>query len=269
MHRITITDILTALRHADPDVLAAAIYADNDPRLLDALAQTLAGAADRTATHPHPEVVAEGDALLHEVLRWPVADAIPPGHPLPTASELAAARNMPEVEAQRLLHRIAATENAAATRLIDSGLRVDFTTEQAQVTQCIHDLLAQGVTPTRQGVRAHAISLAAASSPGTAPIIGNDHGLRSRVMSSSPMTVVPGWLDRMDADPPLTGMLDTRIDYLRAAVTAMGRAARQHTTALALVETTSPQPREHGRPVEHHRATSTVAEVDCGQRMAV
>ena len=41
---ITITDILTALRHTDPDTLAAAIYADNDPRLLDALATTLEGA---------------------------------------------------------------------------------------------------------------------------------------------------------------------------------------------------------------------------------
>jgi hypothetical protein len=269
MHRLTITDILTALRHADPDVLAAAIYADNDPRLLDALAQTLAGAADRTASHPHPEVVAEGDGLLHEVLRWPVADAIPPGHPLPTASELAAARDMPEAEAERLLHRIAATENVAATRLIDSGLRVDFTTEQAQVTQCIHDLLARGVTPTRQGVRAHALAVAAASSPGTPPIIVNGHGLRPRVMSSSPMTVVPGWLDRMDADPPLTGMLDARIDYLQTAVTAMGRAARQHTTTLALIDTSHARPDDHQRPAEHHRTLPAVADVDCGQRMAV
>jgi hypothetical protein len=266
MHRITITDILTALRHADPDVLAAAIYADNDPRLLDALAQTLAGAADRTATYPHPEVVAEGDALLHEVLRWPVADALPPGHPLPTASEVAAARNMPEADAERLLHRITATENVAATRLIDSGLRVDFTAAQAQVTQCIRDLLTRGVTPTRQGIRAHALAVAAATSPGTPPIISNSSGLRPRVMSSSPMTVVPGWLDRMDADPPLTGMLDARIDHLRAAVTAMGRAGRHHTTALARLDIRPIDPR---RPVEHHQATPAVADVDRGQRLAV
>ena len=269
MHRITITDILTALRHADPDVLAAAIYADNDPRLLDALALTLVGAADRTASYPHPEVVAEGDALLHEVLRWPVADAVPPGHPLPTARELAAARSMTVLDAERLLHRIAATENVAASRLIDSGLRVDFTHEQAQVTQCIHDLLALDVTPTRQGVRAHALAVAAASSPGTPPIISNDRGLRPRVMSSSPMTVVPGWLDRMDADPPLTGMLDARIDYLQTAVTAMGRAARQHTTALALIDTSHTRPDDHQQPAEHHRTLSAVADVDCGQRMAV
>jgi hypothetical protein len=176
---------------------------------------------------------------------------------------------MPVADAERLLHRIAATENVAATRLIDSGLRVDFTTDQAQVTQCIHDLLARGVTPTRQGVRAHALAVAAATSPGTPPIIRTDRGLRPRVMSSSPMTVVPGWLDRMDADPPLTGMLDARIDHLRAAVTAMGHAARQHTTALALIDTTPPRPNEHGRPAEHHRATPSVADVDSGQQMAV
>jgi hypothetical protein len=269
MHRLNITDILTALRHADPDVLAAAIYADNDPRLLDALAQTLAGAADRTAAHPHPEVVAEGDALLHEVLRWPVADALPPGHALPTATELAAARHMPEVDAERLLHRIAATENVAATRLIESGLRVDFTPDQAQVTQCINDLIALGVTPTRQSIRAHAMNIAAASSPGIPPIIFNDHGLRSRVMSSSPMTVVPGWLDRMDADPPMTGMLDARIDYLRAAVSAMGRSARHHTSALALIDPPPPRTPAHGRTGEHHRSAFGVVDADLGQRMAV
>ena len=60
MHRLNITDVLTALRHAGPDVLAAAIYPDNDPRLLDALAPTLAGSADRAARHPPPRVVAEG-----------------------------------------------------------------------------------------------------------------------------------------------------------------------------------------------------------------
>ena len=203
------------------------------------------------------------------MLRWPVADAFPPATRCPPRSELAAARNMPEVDAERLLHRIAATENVAATRLIDSGLRVDFTLEQAQVTQCIHDLLARGVTPTRQGVRAHALAVAAASSPGTPPIIDNDHGLRPRVMSSSPMTVVPGWLDRMDADPPLTGMLDARIDYLRAAVTAMGRAARQHTTALALIDTSASDRANTGVRSSITGRHSAVADVDCGQRMAV
>ena len=53
MHRLNITDVLTALRHADPDVLAAAIYADNDPRLLDALAQRVTRELRWPAIVPH------------------------------------------------------------------------------------------------------------------------------------------------------------------------------------------------------------------------
>lgn len=239
MHAITITDILTALRHTDPDALAAAIYADNDPRLLDALATTLAGAAGRTADHPHPEVIAEADALLFEVLRWPVADALPDGHPLPTAHELAAARQMTVPEAESLLHRIAATEGVAAARLLDSGVEPNFTLEQAQVTACITDLVDEGRIPTRAAVRAHALDIARqAMRPGdvTEPIVPGRGRLPARIISCSPMAVVPGWLDRMDADPPLTGLLDDRITRLLAVKNAMGTAARQHTTALIAVE---------------------------------
>jgi hypothetical protein len=239
MHAITITDILTALRHTDPDTLAAAIYADNDPRLLDALATTLEGAAGRTAAHPHPEVIAEADALLFEVLRWPVADALPDGHHLPTASEVAAARQITVPEAQRLLHRIAATENVAATRLLDSGAEPNFTLEQAQVTACITDLVDNGRVPTRAAVRAHALDLARQAmrpGDGAEPVIAGRGRLPARILSPSPMALVPGWLDRMDADPPLTGLLDDRITRLLAVKTAMGTAARQHTTALIAVE---------------------------------
>ena len=268
MNRVSVTDILTALRHTDPDVLAAAIYADNDPDLLAALARTLGQAAERTANHPHPEVIAEGDAVLHEVLRWPVADALPPGHLLPSAGDLSAARRMPLVEAERLLHRIAATELVAARQLIDSGIHIDFTLEQAQVSQCIADLVRLGITPTRHTVRAHAHALAAAASPGEQPIIPNTHGLPPRVISPSPMTVVPAWLDRMDADPPLTGLLDARLDYLRAAITAMGRAARQHTTALTVLDTTRASA-ALTRPVEHYRPSASTLRADSAHRMAV
>ncbi|MDP1878438.1 MAG: hypothetical protein Q8M17_12880 [Actinomycetota bacterium] len=268
MHPLDITDILTALRHADPDLLAAAIYADHDPHLLDALARTLAGAADRTAAHPHPEVIAHGDALLHEVLRWPVADAVPPGHPFPSPAQLAATRGIPEPDAARLLRRIAATEAIAATRLAASGLRVDFTLEQAQVTTCIHALLAAGITPTRHAVRAHAHHIAAAASPGGQPVIGNDAGLPPRVMSNSPMAHVAGWLDRMDADPPQSGMLDARIDYLKAAVAAMGHAARQHTHALAHLDHARTRAVEHAPHAGHH-PTPGIDGIDAGQRIAV
>lgn len=265
MHVISITDILAALRHTDPDALAAAIYADNDPVLLAGLAGTLSTATEHAATHPHSDVIREADALLSEVLRWPVADALPPGQTLPTATELAAARNIPAVDAERLLHRIAATETVAAQRLLDSGVEPNFTLEQAQVTNCIRDIVTAGGIPTRASVRTHALNHArTALRPGdsTEPVITTP-GMAPRIISPSAMTAVPGWLDRMDADPPLTGMLDTRIDYLLAAKKAMSTAARHHTTAV--------------RAIEHARMPGTsapppptgAADVACAHRMAV
>jgi hypothetical protein len=73
----------------------------------------------------------------------------------------------------------------------------------------------------------------------------------------------------MDADPPMTRILDARIDYLRAAVCAMGRSARHHTSALALIDPPSPRTPEHGRTGEHHWAAFAVVDADLGQRMAV
>lgn len=247
MHAISITDILTALRHTDPDALAAAIYADSDPELLERLSDTLTNATEHASSYPHPDVVAEADALLSEVLRWPVADAIPPGYPLPDADELAATRGMSITDAERLLHRIASTETLAAQRFLDSGVEPNFTREQAQVTACIRDIVTAGGVPTRASVRAHALAHArAALRPGDGPdpIITNS-GLPPRIVSPSPMAVVPGWLDRMDADPPLTGLLEHRITYLRDAKHAMSNAARQHTRVL--------------RAVEHARMTGTSA----------
>lgn len=265
MHAISITDILTALRHTDPDALAAAIYADNDLELLAHLSDTLTTATERVSTYPPADVVTEADALLSEVLRWPVADAIPPGYPLPDADELAATRGISIPDAERLLHRIAATETLAAQRLLDSGVEPNFTREQAQVTACIRDIVTAGGIPTRASVRAHALAQArAALRPGDGPDpIIKSSGLPPRIVSPSPMAVVPGWLDRMDADPPLTGLLDHRITHLRDAKHAMGNAARQHTRVL--------------RAVEHARMTGTSApphpagalDADYPQRLAV
>ena len=164
--------------------------------------------------------------------------------------------------------RIAATEAIAATRLADSGLRVDFTLEQAQVTACIHALLAASTTPTRHAVRTHAHQVAAAASPGGRPVIGNDAGLPPRVMSASPMAVA-GWLDRMDAHPPQAGMLDARIDYLKAAVAAMGHAARHHTHALTVLDHARTGTVEHARTLEHQQTSNALDGIDPGQRMAV
>lgn len=234
MHAISITDILNALRHTDPDALAAAIYAANDPELLAHLAGTLTSASQRVASHPHPDVVREADALLSEVLRWPVADALPPGHALPDAGELAAARRISITDAERLLRRISATETLAARRLLDSGVEPNFTLEQAQVTACIRDIVCADGVPTRATVRAHALAharLAMRPGDGPEPIITSP-GLPPRIISPSAMAAVPGWLDRMDTDAPVTGLLDDRIAYLRDAKSAMGAAAHQHTTAL-------------------------------------
>lgn len=265
MHAISITDILTALRHTDPDTLAAAIYADNDPELLAHLGSSLTTATAHAAAHPHPDAIREADALLAEVLRWPVADALPPGHHLPDPSELAHARRIPIPDAERLLHRIAATETLAAQRLLDSCVEPNFTLEQAQVTACIRDIVSAGGIPTRATVRATALAHARAAmrpSDGTEPLLASST-LPPRIASPSPMTVVPGWLDRMDADPPMTGLLEDRIAYLQAAKHAMGTAARQHTTVL--------------RAVEHARISGTSAPppptgaIDAGhcQRLAV
>ncbi len=265
MHAISITDILTALRHTDPDTLAAAIYADNDPELLAHLGSMLTTATAHAEAHPHPEVIREADAVLAEVLRWPVADALPPGHQLPDPVELAAARRIPVPDAERLLHRIAATETLAAQRLLDSGAEPNFTLEQAQVTACIRDILTAGGIPTRATVRTTALAHARAAmrpSDGAEPLLASGT-LPPRIASPSPMTVVPGWLDRMDADPPMTGLLEDRITYLQAAKQAMGTAARQHTTVL--------------RTVEHARISGTSAPppptgaIDAGyrQRLAV
>ena len=70
----------------------------------------------------------------------------------------------------------------------------------------------------------------------------------SHVMASAILRVRPeaklaigppiedGFYYDIDADPPLTGLLDDRITRLLAVKTAMGTAARQHTTALIAVE---------------------------------
>ena len=237
MRSIGITDILTALKHADPDKLAAAIYADRDPQLLATLADSITRAAEHVAQYPHAEVVAEADAALYEVLTWPVADAIPPGYPMPDADELAHTRNMTIKEARRLLDRIAATETLAATELRDSHIEPNFTVEQAQVTRCINDLLDDGRIPTRASVRAHALNIAAQSTPvGCAPIVASTNGLPSRILSNSSAATVPGWIARMDANPPMTGLLRERLAFIRAAKEHMGQANRHHTQTLVAVE---------------------------------
>jgi hypothetical protein len=67
----------------------------------------------------------------------------------PRGGELATARRISIPDAERLLHRTAATETLAAQRLLDSGVEPNFTLEQAQVTACIRDITTAGGIPTR------------------------------------------------------------------------------------------------------------------------
>ena len=62
---------------------------------------------------------------------------------------------------------------------------------------------------------------------GSDPIIySNDLGLSPRVVSPSPKVHVLLWLDRMDANPPQTGLLEDRIEFLLSAKAELGQASR-------------------------------------------
>jgi hypothetical protein len=98
--------------------------------MLAVLADSVTRAAEHASRYPHATVVAEADALLYDVLTWPVTDALPPGRCLPTASELAQARETTVTEAQRMLDHIAATKMTAAREFIASGVQPNFTVEQ-------------------------------------------------------------------------------------------------------------------------------------------
>ena len=69
-------DIVRALGHCDTSDLARALAAADDPALAR-LADALITAAGHRADYPRQDVIAEADALLYEVLRWPIADTSP------------------------------------------------------------------------------------------------------------------------------------------------------------------------------------------------
>lgn len=254
MRTIDIADILTALRHTDPDALAAALYADHDPTLLATLVDTVARAAEHRAFYPHTDVIAAGDAALYTVLTWPIADALPPGRALPAADELARVQGSSPGRAQRLLDRINATETLAAQELIDSRVDVTFTAEQICVDTAIRSLLANGTTPTRAAVRDYATTRAALTMrDGRPPIVHSNAGLPPRILSSSPFARVPGWIDRMDANPPAARILDDELHYVAEAWSTMRRSARARTRL------DSGRPASVGRPESPCRPAHTQA----------
>ena len=224
-------DIVAALAHCDQQQLAAALAASPDPAFAQ-ISQAVLAAAEHKATYPRHEVIAEADALLYEVLRWPVEDANPAGitvDPITYAQH----QGVSITEAQRVLHHVAATESQACDQLLASGVTPNFTLEQAQVYDCIVNLRMQEQVPTRHLVREHATHIAAsAMRPDDHPdpiIYSDDPSLAPRVVSPSPKTHVLIWLDRMDANPPQPALLEERIiSFLSKAKYSMGRASMRN-----------------------------------------
>ena len=158
--------IVRALGHCDTSDLARALAAADDPGLAR-LADALIAAADHRAAYPRPDVIAEADALLYDVLRWPIADTSPDWEHDITASWLAARRGVSLDDARGSLARLRDTEADAARALLAAGPVTNFTLEQAQVTACIASLMREHTTPTRALVRTRALEKArAAMHPG-------------------------------------------------------------------------------------------------------
>lgn len=224
MRTIDPTDIVAALAHCDPQQLAAG----PDPAFAH-ISQAVLAAAEHKATYPRHEVITEADALLYDVLRWPIEDANPAGITIDPIS-YAQQQEVSITEAQRVLHHVAATESQACDQLLASRITPNFTLEQSQVYDCIVTLRRQQRIPTRYLVREHATHIAASAmrpDDGTDPIVySDDPALAPRVVSPSPKTHVLIWLDRMDTNPPQPALLEERIAFLSNAKAEMGLATR-------------------------------------------
>lgn len=252
MRTVHPADIVTALAHCDPRALADALATSPDPAFT-ALSDAVLAAAQHKAAYPRADVIAEADALLYDVLRWPIDDTLPEGTSIDPTT-FAHQRNLPLVEAHRIIGHLAATESYAVDQLLQSGVQPTYTLQQAQVFDCITTLRMNDRVPTRALVREHALRAAQdAMRPGedTPPIIYSPNsGLPPRIVSPSPKVHAVLWLDSMATDPPTVGILEDRIAYLRQASLSMGRnssiaEALLHIPAMDIVIST---PSEHVSP---------------------
>jgi hypothetical protein len=236
-------DIARALNDCTPGDLARALAASDDP-CLARLVDVLITAADHRATYPREDVIAEADALLYDVLRWPVADTSPDWEHAVTTASFAARTGVSLHEAQASLARLRDTEADAARALLAAGPVTNFTLGQAQVTDCIAALMHEGSTPTRALVRTRALEKARVAmrpGDGASPIVySRDADLRPRFVSPSPAVHAIAWLDRMDATPPPTGLIGDRITYLERAAALMGSAAREHARVVPIRDRWTP-----------------------------
>ncbi len=237
MKPISLDDVARALAHCDPEQLAVALAqagAESITRATDALE----AAAHLVATFPRDEVIAEADALLYDVLRWPVSDAVPGWERLVTPQSYAARQGIPLDEAQSTLERLRATEADAARALLAAGPVANHTLEQSQVMGCIETLMERGVAPTRDLVRRTALDAARAAmrpGDGDSPIVYSiDEGLSPRLVSPSPKVHAVLWLNRIESSPPASAPLDERLGYLQHAARAMGGGASAHARVVDL-----------------------------------
>lgn len=239
MKPISMQDIAATLAHCDTQQLATALLASGRASITNAI-EALQTATDIAATFPRDDVIAEADALLFDVLRWPVADTVPEWEAAITADAYAAHQGINVEEARDCLARLQLTEQDAARDLLEAGNITNFTLEQAQVTDCITTLMEQGTTPTRSTVRSLALDHARAAmrpTEGDSPIIYSlEDGLAPRIMSPSPKVHAVLWLNRMEVTPPPVGILSDRIAYLRDATRALRSGARDHARVLSMRE---------------------------------
>ncbi len=242
MRAPSIEQVLAALKTHTASEIATAICAAGDVDVIERLTDALVEASTHLATYPPDRVIAEADALLYETLRSPVADALPPGAVAPVAAQVARHLDITEAAAASLLVRIRDTDADAARALVASGVEPNWTLEQQQVWTCIRELLAADTAPTRARVVAHATQHARhamRTHDGAEPFVAaTDLSLPPRILSPSPMALVPAWMARLDACPPVIGLAADRLAYLRAATTTMGRAS----TAAAAVHHLTRQP---------------------------
>ena len=243
MRTIHPADIARALNNCDPGDLARALAASDD-HYLTHLVDALITATDHRATYPREDVIAEADALLYDVLRWPVADTSPDWEHAITAASFAANTGVSLDESRASLARLRVTEADAARALLTADLVTNFTLGQAQVTDCIAALMREDSTPTRALVRDRALEKARAAmrpDDGASPIVYSvDADLPPRFVSPSPAVHAVVWLDRMDATPPPTGLIHDRITYLEDAARLMGDAAREHARVVSMRDRWTP-----------------------------
>lgn len=231
MKTITPTDIVAALSHCQPTQLSHALASCSEPAFQH-LANAVLEAAELKATYPRDGVIAAADALLYDVLRWPMSDGVPVGITLDPI-DYARVQGVSITEAERVLHFVTTTEHLACDQLLDSGVNPNFTLEQSQVLDCIVDLRRQNRVPTRALVREHATRIARnAMRPDEHcdPVIySDDPMLAPRIASPSPKVNVILWLDRMDANPPQVALLEQRIAYILEAKVVMAKSSRKTT----------------------------------------